>query len=327
MKNIATKVLFALIAISMVAVSAQAATIFQKDGFTYNLNGDLQIQLRQDVGGDDQDLDVDYDDLEIKNSVSYELANGLTAFGQLDFSFNDKANDSDKDSGALEEAYVGLGYQNYSILMGKSDNAVDGFGVSAALETYSSDDLFDFAGKTGSDDMIMVKADFDMVNVIASYEVEGDNQENESTYEILATANVAGIDLGFAYQNLTEDVAYETYEGTAFSSDDDTSIYGFSIAYDAEVIWVGADYSIADFDGDKINQWNIAASIPVSEATSVAAGYTKTDMDDIDEDDVAAYYFNVQHMLHKNVKIFAEIGDTDEDGADMGYLAGMQVKF
>ena len=46
------------------AGSASAATIYEKDGFTYKLNGDLQVQLRQDVGAD-KNAYVDFDDLEL----------------------------------------------------------------------------------------------------------------------------------------------------------------------------------------------------------------------------------------------------------------------
>jgi predicted porin len=315
MNKLMSKILFALIAISMVAVSAQAATVFQKDGLTFNINGDLQVQLRQD-NGDDQDLDVEFDDLEIKNSVSYELKNGLTAFGELDFSGNSAA-EAETSSILLEEGYVGLGYQNYSVLIGKTDNAADSFGVYGGLESYNSDDAFDLVGVTGGDDLIMVKADFDMVSVIVDYELEADSEDSgeadyNEVFNILVSANIAGIDAAVAYENIDTD-------------SDDVDIYGISLAYDAEVIWVGADYSVADSDGDKASEWNIVAEVPVTEATTIGAGYNYLDVDD--EDEVGAYYFNVQHMLHENVKVFAEIGDNDIDDSDMGYLAGLQVKF
>jgi len=69
---------------SVAAGSASAATIYEKDGFTYKLNGDFQVQMRQAIGNDER-AEVEYDDLELKNYVSYDLGNDLTAFGRLDF--------------------------------------------------------------------------------------------------------------------------------------------------------------------------------------------------------------------------------------------------
>jgi predicted porin len=87
--------------------TVQAATILKKDNLTYAVKGDWQIQYRQDMG-DEQDSDLEYDDLEIKNSITYDLGNGLKALGQLDFGFKNAADDSNNDAPPhLEEAWVG----------------------------------------------------------------------------------------------------------------------------------------------------------------------------------------------------------------------------
>ena len=46
-------------------------------------------------------------------------------------------------------------------------------------------------------------------------------------------------------------------------------------------------------------------------------------------DDVTGWYANVTYKFptQKNVSVFAEVADTDKDNADMGFLAGMRVKF
>jgi predicted porin len=305
MKKLVSKVLFALITTALVISSAQAATVVEKDGFKYELKGDLQIQLRQEQGID-EDLEVEYDDLEIKNAISYDLANGLTAFGELDYGFK-KAAEGSQDSSNLEEAFVGLGYQEFSVLMGKTDSAADDFGIYGGLESYGTDDAFH---ETDGDDLIKVEAGFDIVNVIAAYELESDD-EYSSFFDIIVNAEVAGAELAVAYQN-------------ADNTADNVVTYGISLAYDAEVVWVGADYSVEDDNDTETTVWNIAAEVPVAEMTTIGAGYNYTNDDD---EEVSAYYANVQHKLHKNVKVFVELGDNDKDNVDMGYLAGLQVKF
>ncbi len=74
------KLLLAVAVSSMAAGSVNAATVYEKDGFTYKLNGDFQVQFRQATGFDER-ADVEYDDLELKNYVAYDLGNDMTAFG------------------------------------------------------------------------------------------------------------------------------------------------------------------------------------------------------------------------------------------------------
>ncbi len=313
MKMFVSKMILALIATALVASSASAATVYEKDGFKYQIKGDWQIQLRQDAG-DDQHLDVEYDDLEIKNTISYDLGNNLSAFGQLDFG-GKKAADEDAKYMHLEEAYVGLAYQDYSILMGKTTSAADEFGVYSGMEDYGTDEeAFEGHGEESGDDLIKAEASIEMVSIIAAYEVEAENEVSEDTsfYDIFVSAEFAGFELGAAFQNI---------------DDADTIIYGVSIAYDAKIVWVGADYSIADVDGDEYTVWNIAASVPVTEKTTITAGFNMNDSDVDGYEEVSEYYANVQHKLHKNVKVFAEVGNSDEDDSDMGYMAGMQIKF
>ncbi|GGK55641.1 hypothetical protein [Amphritea balenae] len=82
--------------------------LYESNGLKYELKGDLQVQLRQKIG-EDKDIDLEFDDQELKNRLTYDLGNNMAAFGQLDYSFDKKANDpSADDGGKLEEAYLGL---------------------------------------------------------------------------------------------------------------------------------------------------------------------------------------------------------------------------
>lgn len=310
----------ALFAVSLVAGGAQAATIYQKDGFTYKLSGDLQIQLRQDNGAD-QDLDVEYDDLEIKNSVSYELNDNLKAFGELDFGFKDAADK--KADPAIEEAYVGLQFYTVKVLMGLTDTAADGFGIYGGIESYGDDDAFDAKGNTKSDDLIMVKGSFDNFNFVVSTELEGESEASAETdfassVEARADYSVSGFTIG---------VGYQAVDMGDFAADD-IDIMGVSVSYSRDMFTVAADYSVADDGSNDYSVINIGGSVKV-DAFTVGVGY-KIEDDDAAVDEIAGYYANLQYKFPaaKNVKLFAEVGGTDEeDNDDLGYLAGLQVKF
>lgn len=322
MKKLLLTLLFALLATSLITSGATAATIFKKDGFTYKVKGDLQIQLRKE-DGNDQEVEVEYDDLELRNYVGYDLGNNLTAFGELDFGFKKAADNSERESSQLEQAYLGLSYENYTFMIGKSYNAADYFGIYAGKEDYVSEDIFYFLDTTRSDDMVMLKARFDNANILVSHEFESEDRgsdANGTSTEILAEYGIAD----FKFQ-----AAFQTHKKQ--SDDDATNTWGLSVAYDAKVVQIAADYGVADRFGEyDIALWNVGIKAPVATTTTVGAGYTSLEYDDeAGKDDVAGWYANVVYCFPKakNVSLIAEIGDTDEEDHDMGALAGLNIKF
>ncbi|MFT6978915.1 MAG: putative porin, partial [Marinobacter psychrophilus] len=195
------KLLLAVVVSSVAAGSASAATIYEKDGFTYKLNGDFQVQMRQAIGNDER-AEVEYDDLELKNYVSYDLGNNLTAFGRLDFGFKDAAED-DKNGSNLEEAYVGLKYNLVSFSFGKQNFASDEFGIEEAYEIKTiDDDRFDDTGTDG-DDTLRVDVELDNVYIAVSHEMDarddGDGIDGEY-YDVFVATDIADLTLAAAYQ-------------------------------------------------------------------------------------------------------------------------------
>jgi predicted porin len=313
------KLLLAVAVSSVAAGSANAATIYEKDGFTYKLNGDFQVQLRQDPG-QDQHAEVEFDDLELKNYVSYDLGNGLTGFGRLDFGFKDAAED-DGDAGELEEAYVGIKYNVASFSFGKQNFASDEFGVEESYEDVLGEDQFDNVSTDG-DDTLRLDVELDAVYLAASYEMEaeGEDSENGEYFDLFASTEFAGLTLGAAYQNATPSIGAEDFD-----------TWGVSASYDFDIASIGADYSVTDETNVQAEQTllNVVTTFDVASTTGVALGMRNYDEDVTGFEDVTEWYANVTYKFPaaKNVRLFAEIADTDADDADMGYLAGMRVKF
>ncbi len=321
MKKFVSPLFFAVLAAFVFAGVAQSATVYDKDGFTYKIKGDLQLQLRQDVG-DDQNLDVEYDDVELKNSISYDLGNGLSAFGELDFGFKDAAED-DAPGPELEEVYLGFAYDKFSILFGKTDSSADEFGIEDSIEGNSCE-AHAFPEDNG-DDLIKAEADFDFVRVVVAHEIkaEGEKSENGAFTDMFIGAEFVGFEIGAAYQ---------TFKGV--SDDDSTNTYGVSLAYDAKVVYIGADYSFADNkeDDEELTVWNVFVSVPVMDTAKIGVGYTFNELDgadSADDNELEGWYVNAAYKFpkQKNVSVFAEVADDDGEDSDMGYLVGMRVKF
>lgn len=314
-------------AVALASGSANAATIYENGGFEYKLNGDLQVQFRQESGVD-KNADIEFDDLELKNYVSYELNDSMTAFGRVDFGFKDAA--EDKQSGSkLEEAYVGMDFNGTSISFGKQSFASDEFGIEEAIETHTDEDRFD-AVATSGDDVIRIDADLSNVYLVASYEMEakGEDSENGEAFDLFASTEFSGLELAAAFQQ------WNAVDSQSGGSDESIDTWGVSAAYDFGIATLAADYSESDsnFETSKSNaqQYNLAAVFAAASTTDVAIGMTETSYDDlVGNDDVTEWYANVTYAFpaHKNVTVFAEIADTDIDNHDMGYLAGMRIKF
>ncbi|MBV0932862.1 porin [Marinobacterium weihaiense] len=306
------KKLLLAVAVSVAAGSASAATIYEGNGLTYKLNGDLQVQFRKEVGNDEH-ADIEFDDLELKNYISYDLGNDMTAFGRVDFGFKDAAEDK-QDGSKLEEAYVGMSFGHTSVSFGKRGLASDEFGIEEAVELTLDEDRFDAMGTDG-DDVIRLDVELENTYIVASYEMEaeGESSENGEYFDLFASTDIGALTLAAAYQNVTESIGA-----------DDFDTWGVSASYDAGFATLAADYSTTD---DIADQYNVAAVFAAAATTDIAVGLVNVDPDN--GDDVNEWYANVTYKFptQKNVRLFAEIADSDEEGADMGYLAGMRVKF
>lgn len=310
------KLLLTVAMSSVAAGSVNAATIYEKDGLTYKLNGDFQVQLRQNIG-DDEDLYVDYDDLELKNYISYDLGNDMKAFGRVDLDFKDHANDGGTDE-PMEEAYVGLQYGAVSGSVGKQNFASDEFGIEQAYEAPLDEDQFD-AIATDGDDTIRFDVELGNIYLVATHELEAENKagiEGEYT-DLFASTELAGLVLAAAYQAHTP-LAQESID-----------TYGISASYDFGIASLGADYSSTDDSNTDLDTtlYNVAAAFDITSTTGAAIGMQNQETDG--SEDVTGWYANVTYKFpqHKNVSAFAEVADTDEDDTDMGFLAGMRVKF
>ena len=314
-KMIAKKIAVAALGLTTVSM-AQAATIYEGNGLSYKLKGDWQIQLRQKAGAD-KELDVEFDDLELKNSIVYTLNDDLKAFGQLDYSFDGEGNDSSKESGKLEEAYVGLDFGTAAIAIGRQNLAGDEFGVEAALETHTAQDRFEQVADKG-DDVIRLDAKFDNVTVIASALIGAETSANGSgeAFDLFVATQLAGVELAAAYQ---------TYNANTAGAEDQNT-WGVSAAYNFGFAALAADYSTTDTGAGDKDVSNLAAKFKLSPTTKAAIGVVKSDEGSTDSTE---WYANVEYKFptQKNVSLFAEIADTDEPNSDLGYLAGMRIKF
>ncbi|MDC0611647.1 porin [Vibrio sp.] len=305
-------ILTAAIIAATTATSASAASIVDKDGFIYEINGDIQIQLQKD-NGEDQHLYVNYDSLEIENSVAYEVTEDVTAFGVIKFDFDDAANgDEDQNSAELKDAFIGFETSNVSLSVGRQDYASDEFGIAEDYEMDSDDVAFD---ETDGDNVILLSLNHDNFELMLSTDLQakGEDNEGEQSFDAFASIAIDKLQLAASYQNREVEVDGDTL-----------NTYGVSALYDAGFATFAADYSDAE---DTLQVYNLVTTFNVTDATKVALGYVNNKPEA--EESVNEWYANVTYEFPKfnAVKLFAEVSNTDAEDAELAYLAGAEIEF
>ena len=280
--------------------SANAITVYESGNFTYKLGGDLQIQYRQN-SGDDQDLFLDYDDVELKNQVRYQANESLSFFGQLDFDFK---------SVAIEEIFVGVSYGKFSFLVGETDFATSDFGVERAIEGSSIEDAFP---EDDGDDQFQIEYKFESLTALLSHDLSVDDTDDKST-DIAIYKEFNNLELGLGYQVFKDNATAET-----------VNTFGVSAELGLDKFSIGAAYSRNDSNTD-LSVLHLSAAYQVNELGKLAVGYEVAEQT---IGDVDSWYINYTSKMPdvKDVTVFGEVSNTDADNSDPGFLVGARLKF
>ncbi|MGL4224863.1 MAG: porin [Vibrio sp.] len=301
------------LALGLMSTTVQAVTLVENKGISFDIKGDLQIQLQKD-NDKYQDAQFNFDSLELTNIISYEVNQDLTMFGELGFDFADAANKYE-DSVELSNALVGFEYRNMLLTLGKQDYASDEFGIAEDYEMASDDVAFtEDEGKN----VILLKMDFKPFELILSTDLPVKNKDNETTrsFDAFAAVEVWDFELAAAYQNFVD-------EGDKFQT------YGLSVAYDAGFALFAADYSQTKDDAEDatFKVYNLATLFSVSDSIDIALGYVSNKQESKSEE--KEWYANATYYVpnFKRLSVFSEISHTNGDDAELAYLAGVQMKF
>ena len=294
--------------------TVNAAEVYNNDkGFSFDIEGDLQVQLRKDFE-DGANLGVDFDDLELENIFNYQINDRSNVFAVLAFDSADAANGKSDAGTELSDAYIGLSYDNFTLSIGKQDYAIDDFGVEESYEMNSDSSGFDAQGDDG-DDVILVQYENDYFALIAStdLESEGTDSEGGKSYDLLAITSINNLELMAGYQSQAESIDAEMVD-----------TYGISLFYDADFATFGADYSKVE---NSSAIYNLASTFKATDDVEIRLGYVGVEPED--DDNFGEWYTNVTYKFptQKNLSIFAEIGESSEEGYGLGYLAGVRLKF
>lgn len=289
--------------------SAQAYQLVNTEkGLKIDLKGDYEIQLRKRIGENDN-IEMEYDDLEIKLHASQKFGNGMRVFGAIETDFKREG-----DGGAnstLDQAWVGLDFGDFEIGLGKTDYATDNFSVEADYEMGPGDgfDQFQDAG----DDLIFGNYKKGPFKLYFSTDIaEGDDGtvKDESSVDLVAQYKFSGLDFALAYQDYKADSNSESIDTIGARVKGKAGQFGYGLAYTTN---------------DTRDQIDASLKYKLGGGLDGATGVSQISPDQ--GDDLVQYYSNIGYSFSKNTKVFAEIGGNDADNTEIGYLTGLRVRF
>ncbi|OOE76983.1 porin [Salinivibrio sp. ML290] len=330
------KTILAMAVPALLAAGSASASInlYDAEGVKVDVSGAAEVQYIQKIGND-RDGAWRLDDGDVQFDTEVSVSDKLSAIAAVDFEF-EGADDNTGTNGNVENnvLYVGLKGGWGQFTAGRQLLLMDDAGITKDYElsvnSFGSD--YTHAQQVGK-----YVYDNGTFYAAATYTDKSDGFEDDSQTAGTDGYYGAGDDiaiyegrLGYRVADADARVYYQKADNINRDSDDSVDTYNFEVEYAgienvgiaASVGRKSADLNGVDTDTDYVS---IAADYTMGK-TTYAIGFDNKDVDG-QQDDVNGYYANVTYALHSNAKVYAEVGDSDGDEQDWGYVAGMEVKF
>ena len=291
------------------ATAAHSATVYDANGTTFEVYGDVEVQARKGTAktGEDSHKKINLDDADFGFKAGYDIGHGVTAIGVVEVD-----GDNDDNGVTMDDAYVGLSSAQWGTLtVGQQVTIADDqgigndyeFGISNSSQSYTE-------GKQ-----------------VVKYTLDKGNYYGGISYLVNETV-------------LSDDVdSLDAKLGARFGGLDLTVYYGNADqgAYDSETVVLEARYAFEDLElaasassTDKYSATTDATSFGLAAVYTVdkmaySAAWSLVDEDT--QDKVNQYFVNAAYSFNSNVTAYVELAGNDLDDSEIGYAAGMAVTF
>ncbi|MCE0493294.1 porin [Vibrio salinus] len=320
---------FISLAVAGIASSVNAAEIYSMDGVTLDLSGEVDVQYFKD-----QDKSVHsqwtINEANFGFDLTYEMTEDLLVGTHMDIDANDGDSDNDgKDDVNRGDVYGKIVIdQVHTITFGSQSTILDEAGIGDDYE-------FGFTS-------FVENADYEGDQVI-KYKYDGgemfyggiaylENRNSTSTTTFSDDYQVDG-NIGARIN----DLELTLFLARAQEQDRDISTYDIEARYTVGDWLFAGTYGTSQTeqtdgtDRDKYT-YGVTASWADGGRFEYAAGWAITDTKNsiessVKNGDINDFYANVTYSLSTEVALYAEIGLTDEDDMETGYVVGLDATF
>lgn len=329
-----------LLALAVLAAgSAQAGVnLYDQEGVLVDVAGAAEVQYFQGYAAD-SDAAFRLDDGDLAFSTTVPVSSSLNAVASVAYFFEDGNVQND-------ELWVGFQGDFGTFTFGRQYLIADDSGIGKDIEL--GGDGIDFVQADGDQ---TVKYVFDNgqfyagVSALLTETNPSDDADETTVIDGRLGARFGDFDAR-VYLYSGEDVNTKKFDVFTATVDGETvglnvDITGFNLegeyimgAYAFAASIGQVEYELASNTSVKVEADTAAlAGSYTMDKTTFAAGLTYWDPESTNAagvttgEDVTAIYANVTQQLHSNVKVYGEIGSSDADDSEFGYLAGMEVTF
>jgi Outer membrane protein (porin) len=328
------KTILAMAVPALLAAGSASASInlYDAEGVKVDLSGAAEVQYFENIG-EEYKGQWRLDDGDIAVNTEVAISPDMSAVAGMSFEFDDGEGIDGSTNGNVEnkELFVGFKGDNFGqITFGRQYLISDDIGITKDYEL----SVVSFGTEETNHGDQVAKYVYDNGTFYAGTSAYMKSDGKDATSDELTV-----FDARLGYRIADFDVRgyyYKADDGNVKLDNKDTKVdvtgYQFEVEY-AGIENVGLAASYGNVQADEIGGAN---DVVDTDAFSLAADYTmgKTtfgagwDRNDPEGGEtVNGYYANVTYALHSNAKVYAEIGDTNADNSDVGYVAGMEVKF
>ena len=299
------------------ATAAQAATVYEKDGTTVEVYGDIEVYAGNTIDDSTGSL-IELDDADIGLDLGYDIGHNLTAIASISYT----AEDSNIN---LDESYVGVSSADFGTLaIGQMVTVYDDAGI-------GSDYQFGWTSFYQTPDagaqVVKYSLDKDMFYGAVAWLKSADEGTGD---------DVNGVDGKIGVRVADLDVTLFFAEGEVnFSDADPTIVDASNINIEARYTLDALELAVAYSMGEKDNvvqgsveqdSFAVAATYQLDDNIQFAGGVANID-NDANDDAILEYFVNTSYAFNSNVNAYVELGGSDADDTELGYAAGMQVTF
>jgi predicted porin len=330
-----------LVALSvlMAATSAQAIELYNQDGATVNMGGDIEVRYKKDTAKDSE-FKQEIDDSDLNFDIRYAVNDSLSVGGYWEI------NDIATKDGEGGDAYVSFITSDFgTVKIGKTATQLDdaGIGSDYLFGVQSFIDTADFSGDE------VVRYDLDKGDFYFGLAILQDKADKDAIgkdgnlFDFKAGYRVADFDLSAFYGKAklrgtvtkdTEAVVAGKVETSRVVTtlDAEQSIGALQASFSGvenlnlEVGYYRAQFDAAGADKEVDNTYAFAADYTMDKV-KFAGGISFTKYDNDADEDHNDWFVNAGYTLAPNTTVYAEVGGNNKDESETGFGVGVKSSF
>lgn len=308
-----------LIALSVLVASTAANAgieVYNKDGATVNLGGDLEVVYFK-AKTKDAKTEQQIQDADIKFDIRYAVNDDVTVGGYWEFQ-GDESSTTDGSNAVMGDVYFAVYTAEMGTLkVGDTCTFGDDLGVGSDYQ-FGLSEAIDQSGAFCGDEVVKYSIDKGAFYAGVAYR---DNQRDSAS----GSASTAMFDMNVGFRAADFDVL--AYYGDVSGSDD--QIIALEAIYSGfDAITLEAGYYTTEGKASTTGGDTIALGAEYTMGLwSFAVGAADQDYNNPATEDFTEYFVNVDYKVAPGTKLYAEIGSDDKTASETGYAAGVKVEF